>query len=204
MDEGAEVIAIYRRCGFDCPYHERTRFDSGQLKPTRLERVVERWKAIGRLKLGSVGTDPEPLLNYMMEEEMANIELPRDAEGREIPLDTKILYDEDENEYEVYYYKYSVRQTLPQHKWQVVMTDYIVHDCSDIYIAQPDSWEKLDEDLHAVEVRGDSPDLEDPVCAYAHNIGKKCAECKLYAGDCTVNMCKDIASRINKLRSESK
>lgn len=96
MDEGAEVIAIYRRCGFDCPYHERTRFDSGQLKPTRLERVVERRKAIGRLKLGSVGTDPEPLLNYMMEEEMANIELPRDAEGREIPPDTKILYDEDE------------------------------------------------------------------------------------------------------------
>lgn len=33
------------------------------------------------------------------------------------------------------------------------------------------------------------PELEDPVCAYAHNIGKKCAECKLYAGDCTVNMC---------------
>lgn len=47
---------------------------------------------------------------------MANIELPRDAKGREIPLDTKILYDEDENEYEVYYYKYSVRQTIPQHK----------------------------------------------------------------------------------------
>ena len=26
---------------------------------------------------------------------MANIELPKDAEGREIPLDTKILYNED-------------------------------------------------------------------------------------------------------------
>ena len=122
-----DVITIYRRRGFDRPRHERTRFDSGQSKPTRLESAVERWKAIRRLKLGSVGTDPEP-----------------------------------------------------------------------------DSWEKLDEDLHAVEVCGDSPDLEDPVCAYAHNIGKKCAECKLYAGDCTVNMCEDIASRINKLRSESK
>lgn len=95
-----------------------------------------------------------------------NIELPKDADGREIPLDTKVLYDEDGNEYEVYYYKHSVRQTIPQHEWQVVMTDYIVHDCSDIYIAPPDSWKKLDEDLHAVVVCGDSPDLEDPVCAY--------------------------------------
>lgn len=28
---------------------------------------------------------------------MANIELPKDAEGREIPLDTKILYNEESN-----------------------------------------------------------------------------------------------------------
>lgn len=73
---------------------------------------------------------------------------------------------------------------------------------SDMHLAEPDSWEKLDEDLQAVEVCGDSPELEDPVCAYAHNIGKKYAECKLYAGDCTVNMCKDVVSRIHKLRGE--
>lgn len=132
------------------------------------------------------------------------VELPKDAEGREIPLDTEILYDENGNEYEVYYYKYSVRRTIPRRKWQVVIMDYIVHDVSDLYLTPPDSWEKLDEDLHAVEVCGDSPELEDPVCAYAHNIGKKCAECKLYAGDCTVNMCKDIVSRIHKLRGEGK
>ena len=59
-DEGAEVIAIYRRRGFDRPRHERTRFDSGQSKRTRLKRAVECGKAIGMLKLGSVGTDPEP------------------------------------------------------------------------------------------------------------------------------------------------
>ena len=132
------------------------------------------------------------------------VELPKDAEGREIPLDTEILYDENGNEYEVYYYKYSVRQTIPQREWQVVMMDYIVHDVSDLYLTPPDSWEKLKEDLKAVEDYGNSSYLEDPVCAYAHNIGKKCAECKLYAGDCTVNMCKDIVSRIHKLRGEGK
>lgn len=132
------------------------------------------------------------------------VELPKDAEGREIPLDTEILYDENGNEYEVYYYKYSVRQTIPQRKWQVVIMDCIVHDVSDLYLTPPDSWEKLNENLQAVEVCGDSPELEDPACAYAHNVGKKCAECKLYAWDCIVNMCKDIVHRIHKLRGEGK
>jgi hypothetical protein len=125
-------------------------------------------------------------------------------EGREIPLDTEIPYDENGNEYEVHYHKYSVRRTIPWRKRHVVITDYIVHDVSDLYLTPPDSWEKLGEDLQAVEVCGDSPELEDPVCAYAHNIGKKCAECKLYAGDRTVNMCKDIVSRIHKPRGEGR
>lgn len=128
------------------------------------------------------------------------VKLPKDAAGHEIPLDTEVLYDENGNEYEVNYYEYSIRQTIQRRKWQVVMMDCIVHDCSDLYIAPPDSWENLFEDLKAVVVCGDSPDLEDPVCAYARNIGKKCAECKLYAGDCTINMCKDILDRIRKLR----
>lgn len=46
------------------------------------------------------------------------IDLPKDAEGREIPLGTMTLYDEDGNEYEVHYYTYSVRQTIPQRKWE--------------------------------------------------------------------------------------
>lgn len=36
-----------------------------------------------------------------MEEEMT-VKLPKDAAGREISLDTEILYNEDGNEYEVY------------------------------------------------------------------------------------------------------
>lgn len=35
---------------------------------------------------------------------MANIELPRDAAGREIPLDTKVLYDKDNKEHKVLNY----------------------------------------------------------------------------------------------------
>lgn len=58
-----------------------------------------------------------------MEEKTANIELPEDAEGREVPLDTKALYDENGNECEVYCYKYPVRQTIPQRKWEAVEGD---------------------------------------------------------------------------------
>lgn len=134
-----------------------------------------------------------------------NVELPRDAEGREIPLDTKILYDRYGFKNIVKSFMYVVRIDTCTGVWRVkFITGTSLFAVSDMHLAEPDSWEKLDEDLHAVEVCGDSPDLEDPVCAYAHNTGKKCAECKLYTGDRTVNMCKDIASRINKLRSESK
>lgn len=134
-----------------------------------------------------------------------NVELPRDAEGREIPLDTKVLYDRYGFKNLVKSFMYVIRTDTCTGIWRVKFTiGTSLFAVSDMHLAEPDSWEKLDEDLHAVEVCGDSPDLEDPVCAYAHNIGKKCAECKLYTGDCTINMCKDIASRVNKLRSESK
>lgn len=131
------------------------------------------------------------------------VELPKDAEGREIPLDTEILYDENGNEYEVYYYKYSVRQTIPQRKWQVVMMDYIVHDVSDLYLTPPDSWEKLFEDLKAVEDYGNSSYIDNPTCGYVNMVGKPCDRCKFYGrANCVGKMCADITDRISKLRGE--
>lgn len=133
------------------------------------------------------------------------VELPKDAEGREIPLDTEILYDENGNEYEVYYYKYSVRRTIQQRKWQVVMTDYIVNDVSDLYLTPPDSWEKLLEDLKAVEDYGNSSHLDNPTCHYLNMVGKPCGKCKFYGrASCIGEMCADIAYRIRELRSEGK
>ena len=129
------------------------------------------------------------------------VELPKDAEGREIPLDTEILYDETGNEYEVYYYKYSVRRTIPRRKWQVVIMDYIVHDVSDLYLTPPDSWEKLLEDLKAVEDYGNSSHLDNPTCHDLKMAGKSCDKCKFYVkASCIGEMCADIAYRIRELR----
>lgn len=126
-----------------------------------------------------------------------SIELPKDAEGHEIPLDTTTLYDENGNEYEVYYYKYSVRQTIPQRKWQVVMMDCIVHDVSDLYLTPPDSWEQLEEDLNrAVE--------ETNICMYFGESGT-CLNCAIRdtRDGCSPKVLEHILDRIRKLRSKT-
>lgn len=135
-----------------------------------------------------------------------SVELPKDSEGREIPLDTEILYDKDGNEYEVYYFKYSVRQTIPQRKWQVVMMDCIVHDISDLYITPPDSWEKLEEDMTRAINAPKPYNYDSMTCGYFDNAGSSCQECKKKNGfdsfNCNTVAWKDILSRIRKLRGE--
>lgn len=125
------------------------------------------------------------------------VELPEDAEGREIPPDTEIPYGENGNECEVHRRKHPVRRTVPQRKRRAVTTDRIAHDASDPHPTPPDSRERPGEDLHAAEARGDPPDPEDPVRAYARDIGGKCVECEPHAGDRTIDMRKGIASRIH-------
>lgn len=130
------------------------------------------------------------------------VELPKDAEGREISLDTEILYDENGNEYKVYYYKYSVRQTIPQRKWQVVMMDCIMHDVSDLYLTPPDSWEKLEEDLNRASERR----FVTSYCRY-FNATNRCVNCPIHNDDgCSAHEDEcafgDILDRIRKLRGE--
>lgn len=48
---------------------------------------------------------------------MACVELPKDATGLEIPLDTAWLYDDDGNAYEVRTYCYAVDEDMPDRKW---------------------------------------------------------------------------------------
>ena len=72
------------------------------------------------------------------------ITLPRDAEGREIPLDTKVLYDKSGNKRKVQGLEYSPIDG----RWKVTFLDSLAdwHE-KDVYLTQRDSWEKLKEDL---------------------------------------------------------
>ena len=131
---------------------------------------------------------------------MANIELPKDAMGREIPLDTKVLYNEDGKCFKVNRFTYSVVQTIPGLKWGVVFMSCLFDYCRSFYLAPPeplDSWEKLDEDLdRCIEA--------DNLCKYYSPSGG-CKACTVYNGGiCRKDAIalKDIKKRIRKLRGE--
>lgn len=137
---------------------------------------------------------------------MANIELPKDAEGREVPLDTKVLYNEDGKCFKVNRFTYSVVQTIPGLKWGVVFMDCLYDYCSPFYLAPPeppDSWEKLEEDLNRTMGKPDA------ICAYFGCEDGDCVACKLnkksfkaipYCNPCLAF--RDILDRIRKLRGE--
>lgn len=131
------------------------------------------------------------------------IELPKDAKGREIPLDTKVLYLEDGSGHRVLKWEFYQDNNIP---WVVTLETgntrtYRCPDC--VYLTPPDSWEKLLDDLGMVEDYVDTSALNGPACFYMHNADKSCDTCKLYGGTpCVSKMCADIADRIRKLRGE--
>lgn len=128
-----------------------------------------------------------------------SIELPKDANGRVIPLDTKVLYDECGNEYKVSRYCCSVRQSIPERVWDAVMLDSLTYYTSRLYLTQPDSWEKLLDDLDAA---GDARHQE--ACAYFNGDKDEycCTSCPGGKDGCVLIAMRDIASRIRKLRGE--
>ncbi len=135
---------------------------------------------------------------------MTNIELPRDAAGLEIPLDTKVLYDGDGNAKEVQSFDYSPLESM----WRVLLLrDFILFLTSDMYLTPPDSWEKLLDDLDNAAKGGDNAE-----CCYTRRdgieVGEQCPGCRLYEqgkdkfNECSCLAYADIAARIRKLRSE--
>lgn len=123
------------------------------------------------------------------------IELPIDANGCVIPLDTKVLYDECGT-------KVSVKEFLSRTSVENRRTEWTIEAAyegnfyynsfkpKNMHLTRPDSWERLEEDL----------DRGSDICDYYEDCpmemyGKSCSECKKAA-------LKNIASRIRKLRGE--
>lgn len=125
-----------------------------------------------------------------------SFELPKDAEGREIPLNTRRLYNKNDERKTVSAFVYS--PTLKH--WMVVLDEgpnvvISATAVSHFYLNPRDSWEMLEEDLGRVASCRES---STPVCVYTR---QPCAVCKFHASeDCASAMCADIVSRIRKLR----
>lgn len=132
---------------------------------------------------------------------MANIELPKDADGREIPLDTVALYDDDGNVYSVRRFIYTTDFDLGDkwmNSWYIVVDDYKTAKPEQMRLTSPDSWEKLEEDLdRCIE--------ESDLCMYYNNQNPDCNKCTISGNEsrgCTSVALEDIKRRIRKLRGD--
>lgn len=123
-----------------------------------------------------------------------SVELPRDAEGREIPLDTECLYTCNGEKQDVISFTYYRRKD----RWEIETDTHIVNSIY-LYITPPDSWEKLLDDLDAA---GDA--RHQGVCDYFNRDKDEycCKSCPGCEDDCNRTAMRDIADRIRKLRGE--
>lgn len=131
-----------------------------------------------------------------------SIELPKDAEGREIPLDTKVMYRKDGTLVDVDEFNFSTGYTDPKYKWTVKLMNCAVFFTTKMFLnppPPPDSWEKLLEDLSEA---GDARYYE--ACAYFHRDKDEggCISCPGDEDGCGRIAMRDIAFRIRKLRGE--
>lgn len=79
------------------------------------------------------------------------IALPRDAEGREIPLDTEVLYDANGKKLNITSFTFRCdAQNGKWAYWQVFSPDAKSNDgmcdVDELYLTPPDSWDKLERD----------------------------------------------------------
>lgn len=128
---------------------------------------------------------------------MANIELPKDAEGREIPLDTQVLYDSDGIEFftdKSMYMRVTDEWWFFGHFGSSISTHRVA--ATRLHLTTPDSWEKLEEDLDRCVAEGTA-------CMYFSKDGT-CQSCSIsnITTGCSPKVIEDIVSRIRKLRGE--
>lgn len=129
-----------------------------------------------------------------------SIELPKDAEGREIPLDTVALYDDSGHVHNIRRFMYTNDFDLNDkwiNSWIAVVDDYKTAKPEQMHLNKPDSWEKLEEDL-------DRCIKESNLCMY-YNQNLDCNNCTISGNKtrgCTSIALENIKKRIRKLRGE--
>lgn len=132
-----------------------------------------------------------------------SVELPKDAEGREIPLDTQVLYDSDGIEFftdKSMYMRVTDEWWFFGHFGSSISTHRVA--AKRLHLTTPDSWEKLEEDLGRAAER----DVVPTGCRY-FNATNKCNGCPLYGSvNCDVHRderaFENVLDRIRKLRGE--
>lgn len=133
-----------------------------------------------------------------------SVELPKDAEGREIPLDTVVLFRSDGHAYNIVRWSFITDFETGNawaNSWRAISENGVNLKPELMYITPPDSWEKLEDDLR----RG--ADAESySMCKYANGEEFLCSKCRFLRGEgCCARVNEsfaDILDRIRKLRVE--
>lgn len=108
-----------------------------------------------------------------------SVELPKDAEGREIPLDTVALFNRDGNVYSIVRWTFTTDFDLSDgwsNKWRAITDRGFALDPALVYLTtpEPDTWEKLEDDLSEA---GDARYQE--ACAYFRKGWENACGCRI-------------------------
>lgn len=132
--------------------------------------------------------------------------MPKDAEGREIPLETVAVYGSDGGAVNISRWVYCTVVGLLEdsHRgWYAMDSVGNLVSTVSLHLTPPDSWKKLEEDLRRTKGKSDA------ICAYFGCDNSDCVACRLnkesfkaipYCNPCLAF--KDILDRIRKLRGE--
>lgn len=139
---------------------------------------------------------------------MANIELPKDAEGRDIPLDTKVLYDKDNTKLTVR--SFDFKSDGYNNGWTVfcaLSPNFMAqpYGSQELHLHRPDSWKRLLDDLDNAAEKASNNYVNEPCCAWFNDGGRGCAGCPADESpndSCNVQLVKNIDARIRRLRGE--
>lgn len=130
-----------------------------------------------------------------------SVELPRDAEGREIPLDTVVLFSRSGEAHNIVRWIYTTdfETWTESNMWRAIAENHRALDPELMHLTPPDSWEKLEDDLGKI---ANNPG--EVVCAYFGREISDCDGCKLESCECACSNAylRDVIERIRKLRGE--
>lgn len=135
-----------------------------------------------------------------------SIELPKDADGREITLDTVVLFSRSGEVHNIVRWTFTTDfETCNEcaNSWCAVSENGLNIKPELMCLTQPDSWKRLKEDLRR------TIGASDAVCAYFGGDNRDCVACRLnkesFKGIPYCNPCfafTDILDRIHKLKGE--
>lgn len=129
-----------------------------------------------------------------------SVELPKDAEGREIPLDTVVLFSRSGEAHNIVRWIYTTdfETWTESNMWSAIDENNRAIDPELMYLTPPDSWEKLLDDLDKAASK-----TYCGTCTYFCKNPTDCDTCAI--GDisaCDSAAMRDIADRIRKLMGD--